>query len=124
MFVCVLFCGALHDHEVCVCVRGECINGWQHALREKRGVNSDCVCVCVCTQECVCVGVSTVRACSVNEAACLLVFVCVCLYTCIRVCTHISSAWRHAPSLPLGCARTKTFHFQHCCACREKPDHN
>lgn len=52
MFVCVLFCGALHDHEVCVCVRGECINGWQHALREKRGVNSDCV--CVCTQECVC----------------------------------------------------------------------
>lgn len=110
MFVCVLFCGALHDHEVCVCVRGECINGWQHALREKRGVNSDCVCVCVYVHKNVCVGVSTVRACSVNEAACLLVFVCVCLYTCIRVYTHLI-CMAPCPIASIGVCENKDFPF-------------
>lgn len=72
---------------MCLC-EGECINGWQHALREKCGVNGDCVWSSV--HKNLYVGVSAVRACSVNEAARLLVFVCVCV--CIRVyeCVHTS----------------------------------
>lgn len=76
--------------------------------------------VIVCVRACVCVlnsvyknvrvGVSAVRACSVNEAAHLLVFVCVSVYPCTCVYTHLI-CMAPCPIASIGVCENKDFPF-------------